>query len=406
MNNVLFVAPFFLETTLRFVAAAARLPGVRVGLVSQDRLEKLPAGIRERLAAHYRVPDALTAEGILPGVEALAAGMGGVDRLLGTLEELQVPLGEIRDRLGIPGMGAATAVNFRDKGRMKEVLRGAGLPCARSGLARSPEEARRLVGEIGFPVVLKPPAGAGARGTARLDEAGALEAWLRQVPPSPEHPTLVEEFIQGEEHSFDSISIRGELVWFSINHYFPSALHVLEEPWIQWCVVLPREVEHPRYDAIRDAAARSLRALGMGTGLSHLEWFRRGDGSVAISEVGARPPGAHFTSLISYAHDFDLFRAWAELVVHERFAPRPRPFAAGAAYLRGQGRGRVQAVHGWDAVLRELGPLVVEARLPEPGQAPSGSYEGEGVVILRHPETRVVEEGLRFLITTVRVELG
>jgi len=43
MNNVLFVAPFFLETTLRFVAAAARLPGVRVGLVSQDPLEKLPA---------------------------------------------------------------------------------------------------------------------------------------------------------------------------------------------------------------------------------------------------------------------------------------------------------------------------------------------------------------------------
>jgi hypothetical protein len=404
--TVVFVAPYFLETTLRFVAAVARRPDVRLGLISRDPLEKMPEEIRGRLAAHYRVEKPVDTAQLLRGVEGIQERLGPVERLLGTLEELQVPLGEIRDRLGIEGMGGETARNFRDKARMKEVLRSAGLPCARSALARSVPEAEEQVRAIGLPVVLKPPAGAGARGTARIETAPQLAAWLRGVPPSPEQPTLIEEFITGDEHSFDSIFVNGNMVWFSINHYFPSALHVVENPWIQWCVLLPREADHPRYADIRETAEASLRALGMRTGLSHLEWFRRRDGSVVISEVGARPPGAHFTSLISYAHDFDLYRAWGELMVDGRFEPRERPYAAGAAYLRGQGTGRVVAVHRWEEARRALGALVVEARLPRPGQPPSTSYEGDGTVILRHPETRRVEEGLRYLISTVRVERG
>jgi hypothetical protein len=66
----------------------------------------------------------------------------------------------------------------------------------------------------------------------------------------------------------------------------------------------------------------------------------------------------------------------------------------------------VKAVHGLERAQKELGALVVEAKLPREGQSPSGSYEGEGYVILRHPETRVVAEGLQRLVAIVRVELG
>jgi hypothetical protein len=78
----------------------------------------------------------------------------------------------------------------------------------------------------------------------------------------------------------------------------------------------------------------------------------------------------------------------------------------GCAYLRGQGTGRVREVHGLEQIARELGPLVVEARLPHSGQAPSGSYEGEGYIIVRHAETAVVEDALSKLITRIRVELA
>ena len=406
MRSVVFVAPFFLATTLRFVKAAAALPGVRLGLISQDPLDKLPADIRARLAAHEQVEDAIDPASILTGMEALDPKIGPAERLLGTLEELQVPLGDVRDRLGIPGMGADAALNFRDKARMKSVLRTAGLPTARHELVGSADDALSFARSSGFPLVVKPPAGSGARSTFRVENEADLLASLRALPPTPQRPTLLEEFVVGEEYSFDSIVLDGRLVWYSINHYFPTPLEVLREPWIQWCVMLPREVDDPRYEPIRSVAARALPTLGLDTGLSHMEWFQRADGSVAVSEVGARPPGAQFTTLISYAHDFDLYAAWARLMVFDEFRPRPRPYAAGAAYLRGQGQGTVQEVRGLGEIARDLGDLVVESRLPQPGQPQSGSYEGEGYIIVRHPDTSVVEAALHRIVATVRVGLG
>jgi len=406
MHDVTFVAPFFAETTLRFIAALARLEGVRLSVVSQDPADRVPPPLRALLADFLRVDDALDPGRLTSAVDELRGRGQGVHLLLGTFEELQVPLGQVREHFGLPGMGKAVAENFRDKSRMKDVLRAHGLPCARHALVRSRADATAFVGEVGFPVIVKPPAGSGSRGTFRIQAWDDLASLLAQMPPTPGEPTLVEEFVVGEEHSFDSITLGGEVVWHSINHYFPSALEVLREPWIQWCVLLPREVDGPRYEGIREVAGPALSALGMKTGLSHMEWFLRPDGSVAISEVGARPPGARFVHLISWAHDFDLFRAWAETVVFARFTPRPRPYAAGAAYLRGQGRGRVRAVQGLEEVVRELGPLVVEARMPQVGQTPSGGYEGEGYVIVRHPETDVVKDALWKVVTRVRVELG
>ena len=109
---------------------------------------------------------------------------------------------------------------------------------------------------------------------------------------------------------------------------------------------------------MEEAAARlqleeelaALKALGMGTGISHMEWFRRNDGSVAISEIAARPPGAQFTTLISYAHDFDMYKAWARLLVFEEFTPPRRDYACGIVFLRGQGTGSRAAKRSMSSV--------------------------------------------------------
>ncbi len=406
MRHVAFVAPFFLPTTLRFVGAAASLPGVRLSLISEDPVERLPTALRRRVHHHLQIEDGTDTQAIAAALNRVSAAVGPIARLLGTLEELQVPLGQLRDQLGLPGMGAGEAQNFRDKGRMKTVLRAAGLPCAKHGLARSAKEAAAIARQIGLPVIVKPPAGAGARGTQRLTDDQSLAQFLRTAAPTADAPLLIEEFVRGREHSFDSVCIDGRLVWHSINQYYPSPLEVLEHPWIQWAVLSPREVDAPEYTDIIQTAAGALSALGMGTGLSHLEWFRRPDGSLAISEVGARPPGAQFTTLISYAGDFNLYDAWAELMVFDRFRAKPRPFAAGAAFLRGQGEGRVRAIRGLEEINRRLGELIVEHHLPQAGAPPSGTYEGDGYVILRHPSTEVVKQGLADLISSIRVELA
>jgi hypothetical protein len=216
----------------------------------------------------------------------------------------------------------------------------------------------------------------------------------------------MEQRLGGEEHSFDSVMIDSQPVWYSISRYLPTPLEVLEQPWIQWAVLLPREVDGPDFAPIRDLAARALRALGLVSGLTHMEWFRLDSGETAISEVAVRPPGAQFTSLLSYAHDIDMHAAWAALEIFNKFTPAVRRYAVGAAYLRGQGSGRVATIEGLDTLQRELGDLVVEAHLPDRGQAPSSSYEGDGYIILRHPDTAVVEAALRRVVAVARVRLA
>lgn len=405
-HHAIFAAPFFMDATTRFIAAAAQLENVDLSVISQEPAERLPDNVRRRLAGHWRVDDALDPDQIVQAAEALQQRHGPVTRMLAALEQLQVPLAVARQRMGIPGLSVAAAQNFRDKARMKTVLREAGVPCARHALVVDAAEAAAFASAVGFPLVVKPPAGAGGKGTFRLDDDAALTRYLQQYPLRTASPTLFEEFVRGSEYSFDSVVIDGQPVWHSISRYLPSPLEVLENSWIQWCVLLPRDISGPEFAPIRDAALRGVQALGLDTGLSHMEWFQLVDGRIAVSEVGARPPGAQFTTLLSYAHDIDFYSAWPRLMIFDDFTPPPRRYAAGAAYIRGQGRGRVRSMHGVDAVQRRFGSIIVEARLPHEGQPPSDSYEGDGYIIVRHPETDVVENALQEIVKTIQVELA
>jgi hypothetical protein len=401
-----FVAPYLLETTTRFVEGAASLPEVQLALVTSEPEDRLPPRLRASLAGHWRIDDPLDAGQIAGAVRGLGEQLGPVQRLLAVLEQLQVPLAEVREHLGIPGMDVVTARNFRDKDQMKTVLQAAGVPCARHRLATGPGDAERFAAEVGFPLVVKPPAGAGAKSTFRLDDPADLRAWLEMAPPSPARPAQIEEFLTGQEGSYDSVMVDGRIVWDSISQYLPTPLEVLRNPWMQWVVLLPRDVSGPEYDGIRHVVPTALKALGLQTGLTHLEWFRRPDGSVAVSEVGARPPGAQITSMLNYTHDFDLYAAWPRLMVEGSFDPPERRYAAGTVYLRGQGAGNVIAMHGLDALSPAVTDLVVDSRLPRPGQPSSGSYEGDGYITVRHPDTATVTGALKQIVTTVRVELG
>src|SRR6266545_3291726 len=152
--HVVYVAPFATANILRCLDALVALPGVRVGVVTQEPEMRLPAAYRGRIAGHYQVDDCLAADDLTRAARAFQKEWGRVDRILGFLEQMQLPLAVARDRLGIPGMNEAVARNFREKNRMKQVLRQAGLPVAPQALLNSAEDARRFVGQVGYPIVV------------------------------------------------------------------------------------------------------------------------------------------------------------------------------------------------------------------------------------------------------------
>ena len=406
MIPVIFVAPRLSENASAMVDAIGALPGVQLGVITSEHIEHAAPQTRDVILQHWRVDDVLDPHQLLHAVHEVAARIGGAERLFGAYEQLQVPLASVREQLGIVGLPVQAALNFRDKSRMKDLLRAHRLPCARHALVERYVDAIAFAERVGFPLVVKPQAGAGAQATYRVDDATSLAGALEMTRPAVKEPVLLEEFITGSEHSFETISINGQTVWHSLTHYHPTPLEVLRNPWIQWVVVLPREVDHPMFDDIRESASRALQVLGQTTGLTHMEWFRRADGSIAISEVAARPPGAQITTLISRANDVDFVSMWANLMVHGEFTPPERKYAVAAAYLRGQGRGVVRAVHGLAQVHAEFGSLVCDVKVPPIGLPPVASYEGDGYIILRHPETAVVERAIRRVVELVHVELG
>ncbi len=402
MRNVVFAAPFPLATTLRFARAAARLSDVRLlGIVQEP-----PSGEDARMFHDVvRVGDGLDTGQLVEAGRVLERRHGKLHRVLGILEPLQVQLAEARRALGVPGTSPETADLFRDKARMKDELRRHGLPCARHRLIRSWDDAEGFAREVGLPLVLKPPAGMACKATWRIRSLDDLRAGLTAMHAGPNHPALAEEFLRGREFSFETITIGGQVRFASFSRYFPAPLEVVENPWIKWVVVLPRVIDGPEWDDARELGLRAVKALGLETGFTHMEWFRRDDGSLAIGEIAARPPGACIVPANGYAHDADMYRAWARAVVDDAFdGPFERKYAVGVAFLRGIGSGRVRRVTGVEEANRKVGALAVEVRLPAPGSPRSDSYEGDGYVIVRDPDTEVVKAAMTTVIETIGVE--
>jgi biotin carboxylase len=404
MRNVIFAAPFPMETTLRFARAAAGLDGVRLLGIFQEP----PRGDDARLFADVvTVRDGTDAAQLCDAARALQKRHGPIHRVLGILEAIQVQLAEVRRALGVPGTSPEVADLFRDKARMKTELRRHGLPCARHKLLTSWQDAEGFAREVGLPLVLKPPAGMGCKATWRVNTLDELQGALKALRASPSNPALAEEFLRGREYSFETITVDGTVRFTSFSRYFPTPLEVTESPWIQWVVVLPRVVEGPEFDDARALGERAVKALGLETGFTHMEWFRRDDGSLAIGEIAARPPGANIVLANSYAHDTDMYRAWARAVVDGAYdGPWERRYAVGVAFLRGIGNGRVTSVTGIEAVQKKIGHLVVKAKLPSRGDPRSDSYEGDGYVVVRDPDTEVVKAAMVTVIETVGVHYG
>ena len=405
MRTAVLVAPLALPNTMRYVRALCALEGVRPAVISADPVERFPEDVRRRLAGFARIPRPDDAHAIASAATSIGNKIGKVERLFGVLEQLQLTIAVARDLAQIPGMSAATIRGFRDKSTMKARFSEHGVPCARFVRVESADDARRFVETVGLPAILKPVAGVGTQGTWRVTSEDELGAALQAARPSKARPCQLEEMLQGTEHTFETVTIDGEPVWSSATDYIPGPLEVVETPWIQYCVVLPRETDGmARFQPTNHAA---LKALGMGTGITHMEWFSRTDGTVAVNEVGARPPGVNIMPMMSHAHGVDMVARWVRLMALDTFEPPTRVRAAGSAFFRGQGRGdRVVAVTGLDRAQEQVGKYVVDAKLPQVGQAKAPGYEGEGFAIVAADTTDEVMKALGVLIQTVRVELG
>jgi biotin carboxylase len=294
----------------------------------------------------------------------------------------------LREALGVPGMNVARTLPFRDKEKMKQVLDAAGIRTPRHVAAHSVAACWEAAERIGFPLIVKPIAGAGSADTYRVNDANEL----RDVLPRLHHvaEVSVEEFVDGEEYTFDSVTIGGDIAYHNIAWYRPRPLIARSNEWISPQVIALRDVGAAHLaDGVR-MGREVIRALGFETGFTHMEWYRKSDGEVVFGEIGGRPPGAHQVDQMNYACDFDVFREWGRAVTHGRFEARiERRYNVATIYKRAQGAGRIRATVGLDEFMGRHGESVVwNTLLPvgTPRRNWRATLVSDGFIMLRHPD--------------------
>lgn len=384
--NVLMVSPGY-PTEINYFTRGLAVQGARVFGIGDQPEGELPQIVREHLAGYLQVASLLDDDAVVRQVREWKAAQP-----LNQVECLWEPgvilAARLREGLGVPGQDVAQATLFRDKDAMKQAVAAAGIRTPKHQRATTAAECQRAAEQIGFPVIVKPIAGAGSADTFQVNSRLELDAVLARVGHVRE--VNVEEFIDAVEYTFDTICIKGKIAYWNICLYRPRPLTARQEEWISPQTVVLREVDADNLAGGREMGRAVIKALGFQTGFTHMEWYRKANGETVFGEIAARPPGARTVDVMNYASDIDLYTAWAEAVLHRRFSAKlERRYNAAIIFKRARGAGHIRHIEGLDRLQARFGAYIAAVELLPVG-APRRNWlltlVSDGFLVVRHPD--------------------
>jgi formate-dependent phosphoribosylglycinamide formyltransferase (GAR transformylase) len=401
--NVIFIEPAFPPNQREFVRGLVAAGATVIG-IGERPVDNLDGDLRDWML-HYHQVGNVTDVGALTDVVRWVQGRLWVDRLEAVVEAHTMAAAEARENCGIPGTSVHTAYLCRDKPSMKEVLREAGIPTAASAAAHSSAEVRDFAARVGYPLIVKPRAAAGASGTVRVDSDPDLDAALAGF--ANVDSIAVEEFVEGHEGFYDTLSINGDPAYDFITHYYPNVLDAMRTRWISPQFVSTNRVDTVAdYYEVREMGRRVVQALGIGTSATHMEWFF-GPKGLRFSEIGCRPPGVRAWDLYAAGNDIDIYHEWANAIVHGSVSrPLSRRRAAGIVALRPDRDGQISHYDGLDEVQQRFGEHILDIHMPSPGtptQPVDAGYMANAWVRMVHPDYDTLRAMLDAVGQTLKV---
>ena len=308
--NIVFLSPHFPSHYFRF-CLNLKQAGANVLGIGDEPYEGLSPDVHTALSEYYRVDDMHDYDALLRACGHFTHRYGKIDRLDSLNEYWLGTEARLRDDFNISGIRGSDIDFIRRKSRMKVKFREAGVQVARGKVVRTPDEARTLIRETGYPVIVKPDAGVGAIATYRLNSDKELEAFFKTKPAED---FILEEFISGAIFSFDGLADRsGRPLFYTAHTYSQGIMETVNE------------ARHIYYYSLRDippvleAYGRAcLKSFKVRERFFHIEFFKITDDRYIALEVNMRPPGGFTTDMFNYACDIDIYRVWAELLVDNR----------------------------------------------------------------------------------------
>ncbi len=383
--NFVYLSPHFPPHYLHFAQRLNEL-GARVLGLADEPYENLRPELLAALTEYYRVRDMHHYDSLLRALGYFTHQHGKIDRVESFNEFWLETEARLRTDFNVDGFKMADTPRIKRKSLMKQVFAVAGVPVAPGLLVKGAEEARAFAAEVGYPLVAKPDVGVGANETFKLHTPEELEGFLaRQLAGY-----LLEPFIEGTIQSFDGLTDRnGRILFYTSHQYGDGVMEIITQQLDTF------------YYSLRDIPAdlvemgqQAVHAFAPKERFFHMEFFRREDGSLVALEANLRPPGGFTTDMFNFANDMDVYRQYAQVVVHNHFTAQvERPYHC-AYVARRHGK---TYTHSHEAILAAFGARVV-AHQPVIGIISVGM--GNYGYLVRSPHEAEIWEMARFIRQT------
>jgi carbamoyl-phosphate synthase large subunit len=215
---------------------------------------------------------------------------------------------------GVTILGTSTDAIDRaeDRARFGHLVAELGLPQPANGVARSSAEAEAVARSIGYPVVLRPSYVLGGRAMEIVYDHASLAGYMREATEvSPEHPVLVDRFLEG------AIEVDCDAVYDGVELLIGGVLEHIEEAGIHSgdssCVLPPLTLGDNQIDKVVACTRALARALGV-VGLINVQFAIKGE-DVFVLE--ANPRASRTVPFVSKATGVPLAKIAARVMAGE-----------------------------------------------------------------------------------------
>lgn len=309
--NVIYLSPHFPSNYYLFSVSLKEL-GANVLGIADVSYDELRNELKDAITEYYRVEDMKDYDQVLRACGYFVHAYGKIDHIESHNECWLETEARLRTDFNVLGTRTHQVARITRKSEMKNLFQKAEVDVVKGRAIKNLESAKNLIKETGYPVVCKPDRGDCTAETFIINNAEQLNSFFSQ-----KHQTryILEEYIRGDIYSFDGLTDLDGNVVFHTSHVLSQGINEkIDEDrdlfYYSLCEI-PKDIEK--------AGLRTVKAFQLRGKFFHAEFFRTQDNRLIGLELNARPPGGLTTDMFNYANNIDLYKEWANIVVHNNF---------------------------------------------------------------------------------------
>ena len=321
MKNFIFLSPNFPTNYWQFCRELRR-NGLNVLGIGDQPYDELSPQLKDSLSEYYKVTSLENYDEVYRAVAFFIFRYGRIDWLESNNEYWLERDARLRTDFHIEsGFQSGDMSRIKYKSRMKEYYQKAGIPVARYHMVDDFDGCRAFIGEVGYPVVVKPDNGVGASHTFKLTDDGGLR-WFLDTQREPDVRYIMEEFIYAEVNSYDAIIDSHGEPMFETGNVTPFSIMDIVNDNDNSIYYIVRDLA----DDVRAAGRATVKSFGVRSRFVHFEFFRLTQdqpgmgrkGDVVALEVNMRPCGGFSPDMMNYANSTDVYKIWADMIAFDR----------------------------------------------------------------------------------------